>query len=59
MSLLAENLARIDEEGMPAYLESSNPDNDERYERVGFRRVGEFSTPDRSRTVATMWREAR
>jgi len=59
MALLAENLARIDEEGKPAYLESSNPDNDTRYERVGFRRVGEFSTPDGSQTVATMWREAR
>jgi len=44
---------------MPAYLESSNPDNDKRYERVGFRRVGEFATPDGSRKVATMWREAR
>ena len=59
MALLAENLARIDEEAMPAYLESSNPDNDKRYERLGFRRVGEFSTPDGSCTVATMWREAR
>jgi len=59
MALLAENLAKIDEEGMPAYLESSNPDNDKRYERLGFTRVGEFSTPDGSRTVATMWREAR
>jgi GNAT superfamily N-acetyltransferase len=59
MGLLAENLARIDEEGMPAYLESSNPDNITRYESVGFRRVDEFSTPDGSHTVATMWREAR
>lgn len=59
MALLAENLAKIDEEAMPAYLESSNPDNDKRYERLGFRRVGEFSTPDGSHTVATMWRESR
>jgi len=59
MALLAENLAKIDEEGMPAYLESSNPDNDKRYERLGFMRVGEFSTPGGSRTVASMWREAR
>lgn len=59
MALLAENLAKIDEEAMPAYLESSNPDNDKRYERLGFRRAGEFSTPDGSRTVASMWREAR
>ena len=57
MSLLAENLARIDELGMPSYLESSNPDNDARYERLGFERIGEFATPDGSRVVATMWRE--
>jgi GNAT superfamily N-acetyltransferase len=57
MALLADNLARIDDEGMPAYLESSNPDNVPRYERLGFRKVGEFSTPDGSHAVATMWRE--
>jgi GNAT superfamily N-acetyltransferase len=57
MGLLAENLARIDELGMPAYLESSNPDNVGRYERLGFERIGEFSTPDGTRAVATMWRE--
>jgi ribosomal protein S18 acetylase RimI-like enzyme len=56
MSLLAEDLRRIDEQNMPAYLESSNPANDLRYEAVGFKRVGEFSTPDGSRTVSTMWR---
>jgi len=57
MALLAENLVRMDVEGVPAYLESSNPGNDPRYERLGFRRVGEFTTPDGERTVATMWRE--
>jgi len=59
MALLADNLARIDQEGAHAYLESSNPANDARYERLGFRKVGEFSTPDGAHTVATMWREAR
>lgn len=59
MRLLAENLARIDDEGMPAYLESSNPANNARYERVGFRQIGSFSTPDELHTVATMWREPR
>jgi GNAT superfamily N-acetyltransferase len=59
MRLLAENLARIDDEAMPAYLESSNPANDRRYEGVGFERVGSFSTPDGSRTVSMMWREPR
>jgi GNAT superfamily N-acetyltransferase len=57
MGLLGENLRGIDAEGAPAYLESSNFANDHRYERLGFRKVDEFSTPDDSVTVATMWRE--
>jgi GNAT superfamily N-acetyltransferase len=57
MALLTENLQRTDAEGVPTYLESTNPANDPRYERLGFRRVGEFSTPGGERTVATMWRE--
>jgi GNAT superfamily N-acetyltransferase len=59
MALLAHNLSQIDAEGLPAYLESSNPENDERYERLGFVKVGAFSTPDDAHTVATMWREPR
>jgi GNAT superfamily N-acetyltransferase len=59
MALLADNLARIDSEGMPAYLESSNPQNDPRYERLGFVRVGEFQRPDGRLTCSTMWREPR
>jgi predicted GNAT family acetyltransferase len=58
MALLAENLKRVDDEEVGAYLESSNPSNDRRYERMGFRRVGEFATPDTGGTVATMWRDA-
>ncbi len=58
MALLAEGLARIDAEGMPAYLESSNSANDGRYERLGFERVGEFRRPpDDAVAVSTMWRE--
>jgi GNAT superfamily N-acetyltransferase len=59
MQLLAANLAQIDAEGMPAYLESSNPANNARYERLGFEPRTEFSTPDGQRTVTTMWREPR
>lgn len=59
MALLEQNLAAIDIEEMPAYLESSNPANDPRYERRGFRRIGEFNRPDEELTVATMWRDAR
>jgi GNAT superfamily N-acetyltransferase len=57
MALVAENLRCIDEEGAPAYLESTNPANAARYERAGFHRHGEFTTPDGTRTVTTMWRE--
>ncbi len=59
MALLADNLAKIDSEGMPAYLESSNPENDPRYERLGFVPVGEFERPDGRLTCSTMWREPR
>jgi GNAT superfamily N-acetyltransferase len=58
MALLADNLARVDAEGAPAYLESSNSANDPRYESHGFVRVGQFTRPDELVTVSTMWREA-
>jgi len=58
MALLGETLARIDELGAPAYLESSNPANNGRYESVGFERHGEFTPPDDGPTVTTMWRRA-
>jgi GNAT superfamily N-acetyltransferase len=58
MGLLRECLALIDAEGAPAYLESTNPVNNPRYESVGFRAVGEFSTPDGSHTLTTMWRDS-
>lgn len=57
MALLSESLTRIDEEGMPAYLESSNPANNRRYERLGFARIGSFTTPGGDTTVTTMWRD--
>jgi ribosomal protein S18 acetylase RimI-like enzyme len=57
MALLVDNLKRMDAERVPAYLESSNPANNPRYERLGFTQVGEFTTPDEARTVATMWRD--
>jgi GNAT superfamily N-acetyltransferase len=57
MGLLTERLASIDNEGIPAYLESTNPANNPRYERLRFRRAGEFTTPDGTRRVTTMWRD--
>lgn len=59
MGLLAHNLALIDAEHRPAYLESSNPANNRRYEGVGFEAVGEFSYPGDGPLVTTMWRPAR
>ena len=57
MALLADNLGRIDAEGRPCYLESTNPVNLDRYRSVGFADHGEFSLPDGGPTVTTMWRE--
>ena len=56
LALLADNLRRIDEEAMPAYLEASNPANLPLYERYGFRQVGSFALPG-GPEVPTMWRE--
>ena len=58
MALLAENLARIDADGMPAYLESSNPANNHRYARHGFVAIGEFFAPTGTTPITTMWRDA-
>lgn len=57
--LLAQNLEVVDGARMPAYLESSNPKNVARYERLGFRPHTEFTLPDNGPTVTTMWRPAR
>lgn len=56
MALLADNLARVDAERMPAYLESTNPANNHRYERLGFRAVGSFTVPWDGHVITTMWR---
>jgi len=57
MALLRENLSRIDILGEPAYLESTNPKNNERYMSVGFRLHGSFTIPS-GHIVTTMWRPA-
>jgi GNAT superfamily N-acetyltransferase len=59
MGLLAELVAQADRDGQPTYLESTNPDNNRRYERLGFEAQSRFSTPDDLHTVTTMWREPR
>jgi len=57
MALLRENLARIDAERMPAYLESSHPANNPRYESVGFVTVVTFQAPGGGPVVTGMWRK--
>jgi GNAT superfamily N-acetyltransferase len=59
MALLRDNLARIDALGMPAYLESTDPGNNLRYERLGFARIGEYALPAGGPVVTQMWRKAR
>jgi GNAT superfamily N-acetyltransferase len=59
MALLADNLATVDAEGMPAYLESTNPVNLDRYRSVGFEVTGQFDLPEDGPAVTTMWREPR
>ena len=55
-ALLADDLAGWDAAGVPSYLESTNPGNDHRYERAGFRRVGGFRAVRDMAPIATMWR---
>ena len=56
MALLASTLEAVDAEGMPAYLESTNPANDARYMRVGFHPVGSVELETGHR-ITTMWRD--
>ena len=59
MRLLAHDLAAIDAEHVPAYLESSNPANNVKYEMLGFEPVRAFAAPGQGPVVTTMWRPAR
>ena len=59
MAQLRHDLSLIDDEGFPAYLESSNPANNERYAAVGFEALGEFTYPGGGPVVTPMWRRAR
>nr|WP_237465375.1 GNAT family N-acetyltransferase [Leucobacter luti] len=56
MGLLRHTLTRFDETGIASYLESSNPVNDARYERLGYRRVGAVEVPSGAR-ASTYWRD--
>lgn len=56
LALLKENLATIDAQRMPAYLESSNPANNHKYESLGFKQVSSFRAPGNGPLVTGMWR---
>jgi GNAT superfamily N-acetyltransferase len=58
MRLLAENLTTVDAQGAAAYLESSNPANDARYERLGFAPHGSITVAT-GHVMTTMWRPPR
>lgn len=57
-ALLRSRLDRCDDEGAPAYLESSNPDNIGYYNRFGFEVTGEIVIPG-GPSLWPMWRSAR
>jgi ribosomal protein S18 acetylase RimI-like enzyme len=56
--LMKHALAKCDEAGLPAYLESSNPANISLYERHGFETMGKIQTAT-SPAVHPMYRAAR
>jgi GNAT superfamily N-acetyltransferase len=53
---MAPVLAICDADGLPAYLESSNPRNMTLYRRQGFEQTGEIPLPD-GPSLYPMWRE--
>ena len=58
-ALLASMLERCDEEGVPAYLENSNPRNTPLYARHGFEVRRPIDVPKGCPPLIGMWREAR
>lgn len=55
-ALLRSRLQRCDEEGLPAYLESSNAKNVPLYQHFGFHVTGALGLPEGAPVVDTMWR---
>ncbi|WP_067563710.1 GNAT family N-acetyltransferase [Nocardia acidivorans] len=58
-ALLSARLDRCDAEGLPAYLESSKPENVPYYERFGFEVTAELDATGGGPPVWEMWREPR
>jgi len=57
--LLAPMLDRCDTQGIPAYLENSNPLNEAFYVRLGFVPRGKLDLPKGAPPLQPMWREPR
>jgi GNAT superfamily N-acetyltransferase len=57
-ALIRPMLDRCDTEGLPAYLESSKPQNVPYYERFGFAVTGQLDLPD-GPSLWPMWRDPR
>lgn len=58
-AVLAPMLQRCDTEGVPAYLENTNPVNDAFYARHGFTPLEPLPLPSGAPTVTPMWRDPR
>jgi GNAT superfamily N-acetyltransferase len=58
-ALMRSRLDRCDAENLPAYLESTNPDNVPYYRRFGFEVTGEIPLPLGGPSLLPMWREPR
>jgi GNAT superfamily N-acetyltransferase len=58
-AVMRSRLDRCDAEGVPAYLENSNPRNEAYYLRFGFEIVGEIRLPDGGPPMWAMWRQPR
>lgn len=56
--IMRHQLAKVDESGLPAYLESSKESNIPIYASYGFEVTGEISFPD-GPTIYPMWRKGR
>lgn len=55
--LLQPVLDHCDQEGLPIYLESSNPRNLDFYDRLGFRVTSTIDSPDNLVHLTAMWRD--
>jgi RimJ/RimL family protein N-acetyltransferase len=55
-AFMQSRLDRCDAEGVPAYLENTNPQNEAFYMRCGFEVSGEIKLPDGGPSIRPMWR---